>query len=250
MLSREPDCGEKDDFRVLSLGTDRSGASPSAALDLARDRFAGALDREFNGGFQLTNAVAPRELGFFPREGYGQRSFQEHTTGRAIPGIAAAVSADRIPEVLDALLAIFENDFVDVSLKRMVPRSREVEKYSRVDIESVVLRGLLADEGYQDLLLNDGRICFTVINHSSPLRQIQLDDDKIINISSEDPSFIEQASSVLDECGIFFHRPFRFISEVNRVHRWETFHSTVLGEFLRDLRNDDPDDLIGEREFR
>ncbi len=240
MLGGDPQFGAQGDLEDSSTRS----REPSGHHDLVNERFKGTSLNAFReSGFRLTGAIQlTHPLGFCPQEGFRSRDFKDHKTGDPVPGIAASVSAERIVDVLDSLVNIFCPDVVDVAI-RVSESGRSPQKFSRMDIDSVVLRNIIADEDFQQMLLNDGRVCFTVVSRSQPIRQIQLDEDKIFNISSEDLDFIEEARAVLERNEIFYRRKLELISDwpQHHSHHWQRGHASSLRRMLEELRG--PEDF-------
>ena len=214
MVYREPDCGQEDP--ILDPRESLGGLSSSAIFDLSSELFPRGFDNTLYGDFRLTKAVRPLSgLGFVPQEGYTWEEFHHERTNDRVEGIKVALSAEKIVDALDSLIALFE---VGETLDVEVTSSHANREHSshRSEIDAVVLRTVLTE--FEDPILNDGCLGLIFSCDRGYSTQIELDEDKILKISSDDTEYLSRVVAYLNHLGVRECPDLRYIDEASRVH--------------------------------
>lgn len=213
MVDRERECGQED---PIDLHDPLHGLTSSAIFDLADARFPRGFDNTLYGDFRLTKAVRPQSgLGFVPQEGYSWEEYLHQRTSASVEGIKVAFSAEKIIDALDSVIALFEfGETLDVEIRSS--HSGVVRRSSRYDIDPVVLRTILND--FEDPILNDGCLSLIVSCDRGSSTQVELDEDKLLKVSSDDREFLHRVVQYLDHVGVRECPGLRYIDEANHVN--------------------------------
>jgi hypothetical protein len=197
--------------RVLRTNT---GRMPRTSFDdLNQEQLDAHLRVGRYGSFSLTDAVRPSYgLEVIPREGYRRDVYRDPETGSTMPVLAAAVSSERLFEVLMDLLEPL-GDEVDVVMES----SHESEPGSHSDlyrehIDTVILKSVLYD--YEPLLLHDGCTGLAALNPNGPM-EVQFDEHKLLFVYAQD---LEPFEAVLKDFGLKRDDTIKFISEAEHLH--------------------------------
>jgi hypothetical protein len=197
--------------RVLRTNTSRM---PRTSFDdLNQEQLDAHLRVGRYGSFTLTDAVRPSYgLEVIPREGYRRDVYRDPETGSTMPVLAAAVSSERLFDVLMELLDPL-GDEVDVVMES----SHESEPGAHADlyrehIDTVILKSTLYD--YETLLLNDGCTGLAALNPSGPM-EVQFDEHKLLFVYAHD---LEPFEAVLKDFGLTRDDTLKFISEAEHLH--------------------------------
>jgi hypothetical protein len=197
--------------RVLRTNTSRM---PRTSFDdLNQEQLDAHLRVGRYGCFTLTDAVRPSYgLEVIPREGYRRDVYRDPETGSTMPVLAAAVSSERLFDVLMELLDPL-GDEVDVVMES----SHESEPGAHADlyrehIDTVILKSTLYD--YETLLLNDGCTGLAALNPNGPM-EVQFDEHKLLFVYAHD---LEPFEAVLQDFGLTRDDTLKFISEAEHLH--------------------------------
>jgi hypothetical protein len=181
--------------------------------DLSEDQLDAHLGVGRYGDFLLTDAVRPSfSLDVIPCEGYRRDVYCDPESGSKMPVLAAAVSAERLFDVLLNLLDPL-GDEVDVVMES----SHDSEPGSHADlyrehIDTVILKSTLYD--YEQLLLHDGCTGLAALNPSGPM-EVQFDEHKLLFVYAND---LEPFERVLIDAGLKRDDTLKFISEAEHLH--------------------------------
>ena len=138
------------------------------------------LRRHQYGAFSLTDAIRPGTgLGIVPCEGYRLGVYKDQYTGRSIPMLSAAVSAEKI---FDAFRELIEplGEVVHVILESSHDGSLDnVQCCRRTDIDVPILSSYCCE--YENLLLNDGCSAISVLAKRKRL-EVQFDEHKLFHV--------------------------------------------------------------------
>src|SRR3954447_4340997 len=165
------------------------------------------------GDFALTDAVRPSYgLEVIPREGYRRDVYRDPETGSTMPVLAAAVSSERLFDVLMELLTPL-GDEVDVVMES----SHDSEPGAHADlyrehIDTVILKSTLYD--YEPLLLNDGCTGLAALNPNGPM-EVQFDEHKLLFVYA---NALEPFERILLDHGLKRDDTLKFISEAEHLH--------------------------------
>jgi hypothetical protein len=188
------------------------------------DRLSIHLDTNRYGEFRLTEAIRPApEALLKPREGYRVDVFRDRLARVRIPMLSAAVSAERIFDVLLALLEPL-GDVVDV----VIESSHNVERDRHLDlrrdrIDRAVLASHLCE--FESLLTHDGCTGIAVIAAGRPI-EVQFDEHKLFHAYGPELVPFRRA---LRRVGIRRRRVLPLICEAEHLH-----HTT--DEFTQQFR--------------
>ena len=197
--------------RVLRTNTSRM---PRTSFDdLSQDQLDAHLRVGRYGSFGLTDAVRPSfGLEIIPREGYRRDTYRDPETGNEMPVLAAAVSSERLFDVLMDLLDPL-GDEVDVVMESSHDSEPGSHAYLyREHIDTVILKSILYD--FEELLLNDGCTGLAALNPNGPM-EVQFDEHKLLFVYAHDLAPFE---AVLIRHGLRRDDTIKFISEAEHLH--------------------------------
>ena len=209
--------------RVLRTNTSRM---PRTSFDdLSPDQLDAHLRVGRYGDFALTDAVRPSfGLEVIPREGYRRDVYCDPETGNKMPVLAAAVSAERLFDVLMDLLDPLGEE-VDVVMES----SHESEPGAHADlyrehIDTVILKSTLYD--YESLLLHDGCTGLAALNPNGPM-EVQFDEHKLLFVYANE---LEPFERILIEHGLKRDDTLKFISEAEHLHSTDDVYREQFDE--------------------
>ncbi|QVL34921.1 hypothetical protein KIH39_14385 [Telmatocola sphagniphila] len=175
------------------------------------------LRRNQYGNFRLTDAIRPGPgLSIFPAEGYRVGMYRDSYTGKTLPMLSAAISAEKIFDLFLELIVPLGTT-VHVILESSHDGSRDsVRCCRRTDIDTPVLSSYCWE--FENLLLNDGCTALSVLADRKRL-EVQFDEHKLFHVYGKR---LKPFEKILENYGIPLNNELKLICEDEHLH-----HSTV-----------------------
>lgn len=165
------------------------------------------------GDFRLTGAIRPSlDLQVVPRQGYRIETYRDPEADLRVPVLAAAVSAEQLFDVFQALLEPL-GEVVDVILETSHDSEGNHHRdLCRHHVDLPVLTSHLYD--FEDLLLNDGCTGLAVIATGAPI-ELQFDEHKLLIVYARNLKPMER---ILRGFGIERDDRLKLITEGEHLH--------------------------------
>ncbi|MEZ6142868.1 MAG: hypothetical protein R3B84_20080 [Zavarzinella sp.] len=178
------------------------------------------LKQKRYGSFLLTDAIRPgQDVPVIPSQGYRISRHRDFHTGKVMPVLGAAVSAEIIFDVFIELLEPLGQEVHVILETSHGLHSAEHEDLRRSHIDMSVLISHLYD--FEDLLLNDG--CTGVAVLSRNLRmEVQFDEHKLFFIYARD---LTPFRRILRRHSVLRNNNLRLIAEAEHLHHSQLRHA-------------------------
>ncbi len=198
----------------LDLFTISEEAPPeSSFLHQSREAVERHFQRGKYGNFLLPEGIRPSfDLQVIPTEGFRTESYTDELLKKPYPSLYAAISGQRLMEVLFALLEPL-GPTLCVTLESTHDDQDDDEKlFFRDEIDAPVFKSILLD--FEQYLLSDGCASITAA-HPEALMEIRLDDHKLLVAYADDLREFEQ---ILIHNSIYPLPGFKLITDGEHVH--------------------------------
>jgi len=217
----------REPFQFISK---RGKAKKASAFDSLSDE---ELDRHLRvnryGDFLLTDAVRPSPaLKIIPKTGFSFSFYHDDEDGD-VPVVVCSASKEVLSDLLYDLLGLFP-EIVDVVLETGPPNttigSGHRDLY-REGIDLPVLKSVILDPDFEDLLLNDGCTGIAVIAPQIPM-ELQFEEHKLLVLYNYE-SVQKELMEIYKRHNIREDEDMKFIIDDDHVHSSsETYERTFV----------------------
>lgn len=181
------------------------------------------LKRDLYGDFRLTDAVRPAyDLRVVPKTGFRYTIYEDEEEKIRVPVIMASVSKEDLFNVFMEILDLFPGSsttgaVLETSHSANIEDSdSDRQEFYRDSIDLPVLKSILLDEIFRNILLDDGCTGIAILN-ADPMLELQLEEHKLLIIYGW-PAIEDELLEVFKKYGIQEDPEMEFITDAEHVH--------------------------------
>lgn len=191
------------------------------------------LKRDQYGGFRLTDAVRPAyDLKVVPKTGFRYAVYQDEEEKMRVPVIMASVSKEDIFNVFMEILDLFPGSsttgaVLETSHSANIEDSgADRQEFYRDSIDLPVLKSILLDEDFRNILLDDGCTGIAILN-ADPMLELQLEEHKLLIVYGW-PAIEDELLEVFKKYGVKEDPEMEFITDAEHIHNSDDEYIAVF----------------------